>query len=299
MAKKTTPLEKAARMLDLVPFISSHQGIGTSELAAEFGIPVDELLSDLNSLWMCGDNRFDLIDLQFDSGYVTIRNAETLNLTRSLSQQEIISILIGLDLIEKNLPRERADVIEEIAVLRAKLGESNSRILDASPAENGEILAILKNALASQRKIDISYFSPIEDEISDRTVTPLSLTVSEDGRQYLLAFCERAQGERTFRVDRIRSASILEAKAEDKTVDKAASNLIPATVKIARQLRRSRESLGDFVEGDGSVVTVSTYNPEWLSRTVISAGGAMEVTSSPEIRSRIVEIATMTLEEYR
>ena len=38
MVKKTTPTEKAARMLDLVPFISSHQGIATTELAAEFGI---------------------------------------------------------------------------------------------------------------------------------------------------------------------------------------------------------------------------------------------------------------------
>ena len=63
MARKSTPTEQAARMLDLVPFISSHQGISTTELAAEFGIPVDELLGDLNSLWMCGDNRFDLIDL--------------------------------------------------------------------------------------------------------------------------------------------------------------------------------------------------------------------------------------------
>ena len=299
MGKKTTPLEKAARMLDLVPFISSHQGIGTSELAAEFGVPVEELLSDLNSLWMCGDSRFDLIDLQFDSGYVTIRNAETLNLTRSLSQQEIISILIGLDLIEKNLPQERADLIEEVAILRAKLGESNSRILDASPAEDGEILAILKAALKSQRKINIAYFSPIGDQISDRTVTALSLTVSEEGRQYLLAFCDRAQGERTFRVDRIRRAEVLDAKAEVKPVDKVEIKLIPATVKISRQLRRSRESLGNFVEGDGSIVTVSTYNPEWLSRTVISAGGAMEVTASQEIRSRVVEIATMALQEYR
>ena len=299
MANKTTPLEKAARMLDLVPFISSHQGIGTSELAAEFGIPVDELLSDLNSLWMCGDNRFDLIDLQFDSGYVTIRNAETLNLTRSLSQQEIISILIGLDLIAKNLHQDRADLISEISSLRNKLGESLARILDASPAQDGEILAVIKEALQSKKKIDLTYFSPIEDEVSNRIVTPLSLNVSGEGRHYLLAFCENAQGERTFRVDRIRAATILDTKAEIKSVAKVESELISTTVKITRQLRKSREALGDFVEGDGPVVTVSTYNPEWLSRTVISVGGAMEVTSSQTIRSRVLEIATMALKEYR
>ena len=63
MVKKSSPVDKAARMLDLVPFITAHQGISTADLASQFGVSEEELLSDLNSLWMCGDNRFDLIDL--------------------------------------------------------------------------------------------------------------------------------------------------------------------------------------------------------------------------------------------
>ena len=111
MAKRSTPAEKAARMLDLVPYISSHQGISCKDLAVDFGITEAELLSDLNALWMCGDNRFDLIELEFESGYVSIRNAETLNVVRSLSTQEIISILLGLDLIEKSLQDNQNDQI--------------------------------------------------------------------------------------------------------------------------------------------------------------------------------------------
>ena len=102
MSKKSTPTQKAARMLDLVPYISSHQGVSTSELAEQFGVSVTELLSDLNALWMCGDDRFDLIELEFASGYVSIRNADTLNRVRNLSHQEIIAIVLGLDLISKD-----------------------------------------------------------------------------------------------------------------------------------------------------------------------------------------------------
>ena len=54
MDKISTPVEKAARLLDLVPFISSHQGIALVDLASQFGISESELISDLNTLWMCG-----------------------------------------------------------------------------------------------------------------------------------------------------------------------------------------------------------------------------------------------------
>lgn len=298
MVKKSTPIEKAARMLDLVPFITAHQGISTAELAAQFGIGVDELLSDLNSLWMCGDNRFDLIDLQFDSGYVTIRNAETLNLIRSLSQQEIISILIGLDLIEKSFVDARADISAEIANLRTKLGDGISRVLDATPAHDGQIIATIKTALNEQRKIHISYFSPTEDEISERDITPLNLSVS-DGRDFLRAFCDSAQGERTFRVDRIQSAVVLDIRATASEPSSVDQQLLTTTVKISRNVRRSREALGKFLSGEGPEVSVSSYNPEWLSRTVISAAGAMEISSSPELRSHIRDLASKTLNEYR
>lgn len=298
MAKKSTPIEKAARMLDLVPYITSHQGIATSELASEFGISEEELLNDLNSLWMCGDNRFDLIDLQFDSGYVTIRNAQTLNLTRSLSQQEIISIILGLDMLEKSLADDRSSLIEEISNLRTKLGEKISRILDATPSVDMQVLPILKEAVDTQHKVRISYFSLTGDEISEREITPLHLYIDND-REYLTAYCEKAQAERTFRVDRIRGAELSGAKSAQRSTTRNEPQLISSQVKISRNLRKSRESLGAFVDGEGSEVTVSTYNSEWLSRTVISAAGAIEVTSSSQLRSNVASLAARTLHQYR
>lgn len=298
MGKKSTPIEKAARMLDLVPFISTHQGISVSDLASEFGISQEELLSDLNSLWMCGDNRFDLIDLEFDSGYVTIRNAETLNLTRSLTSQENISILIGLDLIDKGLPPEREDLKTEISLLRTKLGAEISKMLDASPAQDGSIVATLNSALTAQRRILISYLSSTHDELSEREVTPLAIT-SRGPHDFMMAFCESAQGERTFRVDRIKSAVLLDKSAQISTPTKSAQEMITVQVKISRNLRKSRESLGEFITGEGSNVAVSTYNPAWLSRTVIASAGSIVVTSPDEIRAVVAKNAEKALEQYR
>ena len=298
MVKKSTPLEKAARMLDLVPFISSHQGISTSELAHEFGISQEELLSDLNSLWMCGDNRFDLIDLAFDSGYVTIRNAQTLNLIRSLSSQEIISLVIGLDLIEKGLPEDRQDLADEISSLRSKLGESMTRILDANPAHDTRIIGTISQALESNRKIHITYFSPSDDKLTERDITPLDMT-HDQGHDFLIAFCDKAQGQRTFRVDRIQSAEILDAPGTHSVGTDTPTESAVSSVTILRNLRRSRESLGSSISGDGSHVSVSSFSRDWLLRTVISAAGSMQVTAPLETRRYIADRAAQALQQYR
>jgi len=298
MAKKTTPTEKAARMLDLVPFISSHQGIPTPDLAAEFGISVEELLSDLNSLWMCGDNRFDLIDIQFDSGYVTIRNAETLNLIRSLSQQEIVAVLLGLDLIEKDLPEDREDLHGDIEGLRIKLGLEIARTVDATPAQDSQINSTISQALGRQGRLSITYYSPTDDEVSVREISPLHMSRS-DNRDFLIAFCESAGAQRTFRIDRIQSATLLESKVVQMSETQSDNVRSSVSVKISRNLRKSRESLGTFISGEGSTVEVSTYSAAWLSRTVMSAAGAIEVTSSPEIRGEIASMARKALDLYR
>jgi proteasome accessory factor C len=298
MSKKSTPTQKAARMLDLVPYISSHQGVSTTELAAQFGISVAELLSDLNSLWMCGDNRFDLIDLEFASGYVSIRNAETLNRVRNLSQQEIIAIVLGLDLISKDLPEERTDLQDDIQSLRTKLGKGIERVIDATPASDGEVLALIKQSIATGRKLKIEYLASLDGSITSRVVSPIDFYVS-DNRDFLVAFCELADAQRTFRIDRIKNAILLELEATSTTSSASPDTRMKATVEIVTEKRRSRESLGKFVAGAGSEVEVSTYSLSWLARTVIASGGAMKVLAPSATRSEVASLATKALAIYR
>lgn len=298
MSKKTSPTEKAARMLDLVPYISTHQGISTAELAAEFGISIPELLSDLNALWMCGDSRFDLIDLEFESGFVSIRNAQTLNQVRNLSQQEIVSILLGLDLISKDLPADREDLQGDIRSLRMKLGKGSERLIDATPASKGGVLAALKEAIATHRKVKIAYTSSVSETLSSRVVSPIDL-YAQQGRDFFVGFCELAESQRTFRIDRISSVEILDIEAVHKQQSSADIEMVKATISISYDVRRSRESLGQFLSGDGTEVEVSAYSVSWLARTVLASGGAMKVLRPTEVRSEIAVLAAKALTLYR
>jgi len=55
MVKKlSAPLERTARLLDLVPYISSHQGSSLKDLATDFKVDQGQMTSALTTLWMCG-----------------------------------------------------------------------------------------------------------------------------------------------------------------------------------------------------------------------------------------------------
>ena len=120
-----------------------------------------------------------------------------------------------------------------------------------------------------------------------------------DNRDFLVAFCELADAQRTFRIDRIKSATVLDLPAMSKVIPVSTDTTIEATVEIVTEMRRSRESLGKFVTGKGSTVEVSTYRLSWLARTVIASGGAMKVLAPSTTRSEIAHLARKALAIYR
>lgn len=297
MVKKSTPAEKAARMLDLVPYISSHQGISISELSADFGITEAELLSDLNALWMCGDNRFDLIELEFESGYVTIRNAETLNLVRSLSSQEIISILLGLSLISKELPTTRQDLLEIISSLQIKLGKGLERTIEAEPTKHSGALSVIQDAMSKSKKITIDYYTASEDRLTSRVVTPLEF-VQSNGNDFVIAFCELSQSQRTFRIDRIRAIQLMDEEAKQVPALTQGTTTTMTRIHILRDFRKCYESLGVSAPDSGADLSLATFSPQWVLRTVISAGGAMTIVEPLEVRREVATRAEAALDLY-
>jgi predicted DNA-binding transcriptional regulator YafY len=297
MVKKSNPAHKAARMLDLVPFISTHQGISLKELAAEFGVSESELTSDLNALWMCGDSRFDLIDLTFDSGFVSIRNAETLNVVRSLSPQEIVSVLIGLDILVNQLPQDRTDLVIVLEKLKSKLGKGLQQNVFAAPLSSSQSIAVIEEALATSRKISVEYYTASEDKVSQRTLIPIRLYQSE-GRDFLDAYCENVQAHRTFRVDRIRAVNLLEDEASQQMPQEIETSPVAAQISIASDERRCLEKLGSKSSSSNLSVTIHSYSPAWLIRTVISSGGSMVLREPAAVRSEIAERAKSALALY-
>jgi proteasome accessory factor C len=303
MAKKTsTPIEQTSRLLDLVPFLLTHQGIPVDELAKNFGVTKEIILDDLNTLWMCGLPGYtplELIDLEFDSGFVSIRNADPLAQVRSLVGSELVALVLGLDLLatsSKDFSTEVSQRIESLSQrIRAKIGDRIS-ITDSGQSE---IRSLLGRAINERASVRIQYYSPQSDEIKERTITPFDFIV--DGAfEYVRAFCELAEGLRTFRIDRISHFSkdlIPGIRTQSQTSHK---ELTTSSVRILRGDRSTAESLGlspDEVLVGGSI-SLSVFSLDWLTRTVLASRGDLVVEEPSQVRRSIVHSLDSTLALY-
>lgn len=303
MAKsQTTPLEQTARLLDLVPFLLSHQGISLTDLAKHFKVDEDVITDDLNTLWMCGLPGYtplELIDLAFDSGFVTIRNAAPLAYVRTMSSAEIVSLALGLDLLRESsltlTDDQRARIDHLSNALRTQIGAQIS-IAPKSETANRSVVA---RSIAQRSQIEMTYYSTHSDSESRRIVSAYDF-FSENGVEYLAAYCHTSKGMRTFRVDRILSAGLVEAAIalpidEDRKDQKIR---VGATV---RSLDRTSAEAFDLAFSElsvGTSVILEAFSSEWLIRGIMAGAGSLVVEEPEQVRKQLRQSVESTIALY-
>lgn len=293
---KNTNLERTARLLNLVPYLVAHQGVSLENLAEEFDVSESQLLEDLNTLWMCGLPGYtplELIDLSFDSGYVTIWNAETLQQPRSLSRDEALTLVLGLGYLSDEIEEKDATLSSALDGLIEKLTES----FDAAPpskvhagaATSAAIRGSLNRAISDRGLLAISYHSMARDVVTERIVHPLEFR-SEEEVEYLFAYCESSTGYRTFRLDRILGIAPTQSQPVARpTEEPVQTRSIVAEIAVASRFRdayeRFRVPLG---VGEGvQTITAQGFSSDWLVREIMSFGGEV-CLQSPVIERDMV-----------
>jgi proteasome accessory factor C len=296
------PLLRTARLLDLVPFLNTHQGIALKELAAHFDVSPTQMSADLMTLWMCGLPGYtplELMDLEFESGFVTIRNAPTLAKPRTITFQEGVALLLGLDLVAASIPVERADLLKSVQSLRERLTKLLGVPIKLSvvAATSGAVSTTIMQAIQSNGGLEIRYHSLYKDQISERSVMPIDLYDS-NGQQYMRAFCFTANDYREFRVDRIESARATVVPAQ------VSANVVNQE-KIAFQITaksHSRDVAERFAISDmplETAIELSSYSRQWIERSVMASGAAVIINSPLEIRAELVKKAQLMLNRYK
>ena len=299
----TTPLEQTARLLDLVPFLLSHQGISLTDLAKHFDIEAEVMLDDLNTLWMCGLPGYtplELIDLAFDSGYVTIRNAASLAYIRTMSSSEIVALTLGLDLLREDSLELGIEQRERIDALSTKLREQIGVHISIAASPTTAHRSVVSNSIAQRVPVDLTYYSTNSDEETKRTVTAYDFFLENDV-EYFQGYCHTSRGMRTFRVDRIVSVSLSKSEevVPEAKAEKSESVRVGATVRSLD--RASAEAFGlDFADLRlGESVALGAFSQEWLVRSIFAGAGSLVIEEPQEIRllfSQSID-ATMALYE--
>lgn len=259
---------RLARLIDLVPYIAKHQGIALSELANKFGVSNAEIEKDLWLLYMCGlpgHTPLELMEFQFEDGFVTVRNADELKFPRSLTQTEIAALIVGLELLS-------TQGNEIAANLKNRLSKLLSSKIAFQPGKGDLLLNRIETAIQENQVLRIKYSG------KDREIIPFE--IYKDGSEiYLRAYCKLALDRRTFKISRIDEMEVL-------PISELAPNEVPTqnspnvtTIKVHHSARRVRETLGGISE-------IEYYSKEWLLSEVMALAGAVEL-SDPDLRAQI------------
>jgi len=301
MAKQESGLARTARLLDLVPYLTTHQGIAISELAKTFNTTVKEITDDLNTLWMCGLPGYtplELIDLEFESGFVSIRNAETLAAPRALDRAEALSIYMGLDLLSAELGGSSSSLVAEITKLQEQL---RSQLISAPQVQieaslASELRALILRAIRRRGWLEITYHSAANDQVTKRQVAPYELSQS-GSHEYLQGYCDNAKAIRNFRADRIVGVSEIADQLWPSNQLAASDEAIEYEVKVHAASRQVLEVLPQ-ISATSSTATIQGYSAPWISRAILSLAGQVEAIAPAQIRAAVHARATAALENY-
>lgn len=303
MAKEiSAPLLRAERLLDLVPYLHAHQGISVSDLAKKFNVTHQQIMADLSTLWMCGLPGYtplELMELDFESGYVTIRNATTLSKPRLVNFDEGLALLLGLDLVTNSLPDDRQDLIKASEELSARIAQKvgMKSIPEALPKSSPEFTQHIDAALKTRGGLRISYHSLYTDTVTDRDVSPNRM-YERDTNLYLRAYCFEAKAFREFRVDRIIALRPIKIEPVPQT-------LVPENSPLEYSLRviRGSRDVAERFEVDEITppadLNLSSYSQQWVERSVLASGESVVLTSPESIRVQIASKAQLILDRYR
>lgn len=210
--------DRLRRLLAIVPWVVAQDGPTIDEVSDRFGIGRDELLADLDLLFLCGVHPFTpdtLMDVLVENDRVWIRYADVFARPLRLTPEE------GLFLVASGATLLAATGADPQGPLARGL-EKLARVLGVEPGEtieidlghaSPEVLATLRQAVVDARQVEIDYYSYGRDERTRRVVEPSAVFTAE-GEWYLSAWCTRAQAGRRFRVDRIRAITVLDRRFE-------------------------------------------------------------------------------------
>jgi len=203
--------KRALRTMDLIPFIVENPACSIRSLAEKFSVSEDQIEKDLQLIFLCGlpgYTPYELIDIVFDNGIVTVIEPQVLDRPRKFSKSEMVVIVLGLRILSELYPADSTQILK-LEKLIAKISALVPIYVSKQTGMglNSNLLKDLNRAINQSLSLDIEYSSVSKDEITKRNILPVELYLL-NGAMYLRAVDIAQSSERVFRADSIKIISI-------------------------------------------------------------------------------------------
>lgn len=283
------------RMLAMVAWLAGVGEAPIADVAARFGLSVEEVVRELELAACCGVPPYTpdtLLEIVVSDDAVQAFLPKDLARPRRLTPREGLALAAAArTLLAVPGSDERGALARALSKLEAVLGDRRALVIDIdAPPRLDEV----RSAVDAGVQLEIQYHSASTDETSVRVVEPLAV-VSIDGHWYLDAWCHRAGGLRRFRVDRVRSLRRMDAPVSGRGRDalQVADAFVPGagTEEVTLVLDPAASWVADTLpvlsrhdRSDGRrTVTLPVGGRAWLERLLLQAGSHARVVSPPDL----------------
>ncbi len=275
--------------------------VPASELVERFGIPeesLEEHLSLLNLVNFGGGCYTVYAELQADTVRIDKElYGDTFRSPPRLTPLEARAIRLALEFVGPSIAAGAHTPLERV---RRKLEQTFGQFDDAQAPEphvdgdEEQLVATLSDGIREHRLVELEYLKEGESEPSTRVVEPYQL--ERELPNWRVHTWDRTRGdERSFRLDRMRSARLLADRFEPR------ENFEPRGLRDARTARiwYSPDVAQWLIERgeaqplvDGAAIAVKPVGtPEWLEVEILSFRGHAVVLEPEDLRLAIAERA--------
>jgi proteasome accessory factor BC len=211
--------------------------------------------------------------------------------------------LIGEHLPEGSLSSARAKIVEALGQDPAEEGLA----ITTAKGDDSEVARVVSRAIAGRRLLTLDYYKENEDEFTERTVEPYKLLNGQEG-WYVHAYDLEKDAPRSYRLDRIREATVLDDRFEPREGVEPDVHGWPSTGEVpasrtariwvspdrARWAKEDRRVVDEL--SDGAVIVERNYAGEnWLAREVLKEAGDAVVLEPEDARKAVLEAAEALL----
>jgi proteasome accessory factor C len=285
------------RLLAMIPWLAANDGPRVEDVCERFGITRVELQRDLELLTAyVGVPPYSperLFHVTVERGRVFAHLTPALDRPLRLNPDEAVAVVAAGQALAE-VPGAEADgaLARALAKLAGFLGVDPAEAVDVDlGTASAPALGTLRQALAARRRVEIEHLGAGSGERRTRVVDPWQV-VHDAGAWYLVGH-DHLRGEpRTFRVDRIVGARVLEDRADPAPDDAGRPAFRPAQddPRVTLELDASASWVVETypveaVETDPqgtSTVTLAIAEPAFLESLLLRLGPAARLIEAPE-----------------
>jgi predicted DNA-binding transcriptional regulator YafY len=253
---------------------------------------------------MCGlpgYTPYELIDLTYEEGVVSIIDPQVLNKPRNFSSNERVVIALGLEIL-KEINLSNPENLKKIDKLREKFLDKKDEdsVIVVEQDLSFPFLNIINQAIFERRIVIFDYQSVSKDVLSNRNVLPHKLYL-QNGNLYLSGYDVQAHSDRIFKADQILSCTIGDLADTDRFHLTQQEEIVELIVNHDNFnfIERNSSIIIDQEINNGQLhVKIRSSNFDWLKRAILSNAPSIKVISPESLASEVEQMASDLISAY-